>query len=188
MPDEQNQWDAFGSVREGSPSRREAQLPLNRSQSRSRLRWVPTLLIAGMFILYLLATRPVSGLSGWSDDYESAVAESTATGRPLVLAFHSQGCPPCAIMDRTVLTQSVVQQTLGRFVPVRLDVGQHPALAARFDVMGTPTYALVDATGNTVYQVSGYLSVEEFLRFLKQASSPTKTPASSADTQPPTHP
>ncbi len=188
MSGEQNQWDAFGSVPGISSSRRAAQLPPDGGPSRSRLRWVPALLIAGMFILYLLATRSVSGLSGWSDDYESALAESTATGRPLVLAFHSQGCPPCAIMDRTVLTQSVVQQTLGRFVPVRLDVGQHPALAARFDVMGTPTYTLVDATGNTVSQVSGYLSVEEFLRFLKLASSPTKTPEVSADTQPPTHP
>ena len=186
MPGEQNQWDAFDSVRVGSSSRREAQP--GGSQSRSRLRWVPTLLIAGMFILYLLATRSGSGLSGWSDDYESALAESTATGRPLVLALHSRGCPPCAIMDRTVLSQSVVQQALGRFVPVRLDVGKHPALAARLGVMGTPTYTLVDAMGNIVAQVSGYLSVEAFLRFLKQASSPTRTPEVSAGTRPPTHP
>ncbi len=151
-------------------------------QSRSRSRWVFVLLMVGMFAVYFLATRSVKGLPGWHGDYESALADSGATGRPLLIAFHAAGCPPCTAMDRTVLSEAVVQQALTRYVPVRLDVARYPALADRFAVSGTPTYALADSTGKPLAQVSGYVPVEEFLRFLKRGSDRTIEPTVSAET------
>jgi len=104
-------------------------------------RWGPTLPIASALVLYFFLTRPTAAPAGWGNDYEAAIQEAGATGRNLILAFYSEGCPPCTAMDRTVLGTDAVRRALAEYVPVRVNVASQPELARRYQVFATPTIA-----------------------------------------------
>lgn len=134
-------------------------------------RWGPTLLIASAFVLYFLLSRPAPAPAGWGDDYEAALKDAGATSRHVIIAFYSEGCPPCAAMDRTVLGTPEVGEALSGFVPVRLDVNRHREPASRFRVLATPTFVVIDEAGRELARREGYQSIDEFVAFLKDHAS-----------------
>ncbi len=136
-----------------------------------RSRWGLVFLIGCVVALYSITTRPATIPEGWGTKYEAALTEATAGNRNLVVAFHMNGCPPCLLMDRSVLGSAGVRSALADFVPVRVDVDKRPDLAARFSVLATPTYAVLDAQGRLIAKREGYQPVETFVTFLEQATA-----------------
>ena len=130
-------------------------------------RWGPTLLIASAFGLYFLVSRPAAAPTGWGDDYASALRDAGATRRHVIIAFYSEGCPPCAAMDRTVLGTPEVREALLGYVPIRLDVNRDREAAQRYQVVATPTFVVINEAGTVLARREGYQSVEELVAFLK---------------------
>ena len=130
--------------------------------------WGPTLLIAATFALYFFLSRPAAAPAGWGDDYDAALKDAAATHRNVVIEFYSEGCPPCAAMERSVLGTPVVREALLGYLPVRLDVNRRDEAARRYQVFATPTYVILDEAGRMLAQRAGYLSKEEFVAFLKE--------------------
>jgi thiol:disulfide interchange protein len=144
-------------------------------------RWAPTLLIASAFGLYFLVSRPAAAPAGWGDDYASAMRDAGATQRHVIIAFYSEGCPPCAAMDRTVLGTPEVRAALLGYVPIRLDVNRDREAAQRYQVVATPTFVVINEAGSVLVRREGYQSVEEFVAFLKDHTPLSATrPASIA--------
>jgi len=143
-------------------------------------RWGPTLLIASTLVLYFFLSRPRAAPAGWGDDYGAALRDAGATSRHVVIAFYSEGCPPCAAMDRTVLGTREVREALLGYLPVRLDVNRHREPALRYQVFATPTFVVTDEAGRQLAQRQGYQSKEEFVAFLKE-NAPLFKPASRSD-------
>lgn len=111
---------------------------------------------------------------GWGSDFDAAVKEAAATSKNILVAFHSENCPPCVAMDRTVFRADVVQRAISTLVPVRVDVVKSPQVAALFGVMATPTYAILSSDGKLLVQTQGYQSEEEMLRFLQAERLPVR--------------
>ena len=141
-----------------------------RARSDGRNRWGPALLLAGMAALYFVTTRPAPIPEGWGTDYGAAFAEAAAEDRKVLIAFYMQRCPPCTAMDRMVLSTSAVKSALAAYIPVRVDVDEQRELANRFEVLATPTYAVVDAEGGVLARCEGYQPVETFIKFLTRWS------------------
>jgi len=135
-------------------------------------RWGPTLLIAATLMLYFFLSRPAAAPAGWGDDYEAALKDAGATGRHVIIAFYSEGCPPCEAMDRTVLGSPEVREALLGYLPVRLDVNRQHQSALRYQVFATPTFVVSDEAGRSLAQRAGYQSKEEFVTFLKENAPP----------------
>ena len=95
----------------------------------------------------------------------------------MLVAFYMPGCPPCTVMDRTVLNQDPIKAALKDYVPVRVDTNRHPELAAQFGALATPTYAVVNSRGRLLARCEGLQSVEGFLSFLKRAANSPLLPA-----------
>ena len=131
-------------------------------------RWGPTLLIAATLSLYFFLSRPAVAPAGWGDDFYAALKDAGATSKHVVIAFYSEGCPPCAAMDRTVLGTPEVREALSGYLPVRLDVNRHGEPARRYQIFATPTFVVTDETGRPLAQREGYQSKEEFVAFLKE--------------------
>lgn len=129
-------------------------------------------LMGGLLLVYLVIGRPTALPAGWSTDYAAAVSKAATTNRNLLVAFTMKGCPPCTAMDREVLGTRQVRAALSDLVPVHLDVDRDRELANRYEVYGTPTYAVITPGGRVLAKCEGYQPVEQFLRFLSRASQP----------------
>jgi YHS domain-containing protein/thiol-disulfide isomerase/thioredoxin len=99
----------------------------------------------------------------WREDFETAEAEAKQLGLPLLVHFHAQWCGPCKEMERTVLRDPVLLQTLrSQFVAVQVDSDQRPDLVQRFHIEKLPTDVFVDPRGYVLERSSGSKSRERY--------------------------
>lgn len=70
-------------------------------------------------------------------DLEARVAEA---GRPVVLDFYQESCPPCRALEPRLARVSSESSEVRAY---RVDIDRDPAVARRFRVMSLPTLLLV---------------------------------------------
>lgn len=104
----------------------------------------------------------------WRTDYEAALAEARATGRPVFADFHASWCPPCIAMKHDVWPDPEVgRQLTARYVPLSIDVDEDPRTASRYNVRGIPTILVLDANGSVLREAS-FMSRGGILKFLDE--------------------
>lgn len=112
----------------------------------------------------------------WIEDWEEAKSLALAEGKPLFVDFYADYCAPCKQMEAEVFPDPEVQQLLGEFIAVRLDVTDPKSEAAQFKTktlqsFGMPYLAIFDQEGNLVPELShqGYLDTAAFRALLENA-------------------
>jgi thiol:disulfide interchange protein DsbD len=108
-------------------------------------------------------------------DFDRALADARADGRPLMLDFYADWCVSCKEMEARTFTDPVVQQELSRAVLLQADVTANDeadqALLRRFGILGPPTIVFFGPDGRerTDYRVVGFKPAEEFRRHVADA-------------------
>jgi len=123
--------------------------------------------VAALAIFAVVFELPSAAPAGWGEDFDAALAQAKAQHRYVLVAFHGAGCPPCHVMERTVLGRLAVREALVDFVPVRIDPNDRADLAERYSIFATPTYVVVGADAALIHQIVGPQSVDEFVAFLQ---------------------
>jgi len=89
-----------------------------------------------------------SGASG----YERALAQHERSGWPMLVYFYADWCPYCRQLDTATLATATVQQTLRRFVKVRINPERGRSeleLARQFRIAGYPSLFIIPAAAST---------------------------------------
>lgn len=111
-----------------------------------------------------------TGLDGFLlNDPAGALAQAKKEHKLLFIDFFGRWCPPCRVMEDTVLTQASFLEATGGMVRVSLDVDR-PAVRdwrARFKPTGYPTYLIADADLNEIGRWSGSGSLSAFNAWVK---------------------
>lgn len=111
------------------------------------------------------AVPPPSAIA-WSTALDAALAESARSGRPVLVDFAADWCPPCITMKHDVWPDPEVAAAVSNgYVPLLIDVDKRPDLAARYEVVGIPNVMVLDAQGRIVAQAS-FLNADAMARFL----------------------
>jgi thiol:disulfide interchange protein len=76
-------------------------------------------------------------------------------GKPLLLFFAADWCEHCRRMARESFSAQQVAELSERFVCVRIDAEQDPALCQQFGVSEFPTVQFVSARGAALHRVVG---------------------------------
>lgn len=104
----------------------------------------------------------------WREDYATALAESRASGKPVLVVFSASWCPPCKTMKRQVWPDAKVAAAVENgFVSMYVDVDlkQYEPVVERYNIRGIPSILVLDGEGQVVRQ-AGSMSRSETLDFL----------------------
>ena len=118
-----------------------------------------------------LAFRAVKGPDGLA----LAVAEASASGRPVMLDFYADWCVSCKEMEAFTFTDPAVRAALGDAVVVQADVTANDAadqaLLEQFGLYGPPGIIFYDATGRELpgARVVGFVPAERFAEHVTRA-------------------
>lgn len=108
----------------------------------------------------------------WRTDYDAALAEAAQTKKLVMVDFYTDWCTWCKKLDADVYSDPTVRAKLAAgFVAVKLNPEKSPRaaeLVQKFGGRGFPFVAFVDAKGNKVQEIGGYVPRDLFLRFLDE--------------------
>jgi thioredoxin-related protein len=96
------------------------------------------------------------------------LADAGRTGRPALLVLHTAWCGWCGLMEETVFPDPVAKEALAAFVVERYDAEADPGaeVAARHRVQAFPTLLAVDAQGEEIDRLIGFLPPGELAQEL----------------------
>lgn len=134
--------------------------------------------VAALGAVWTMATTPgeptaAGGPIVWITDGGQAHSMAAASGKPTLMLFTSQYCPPCEKMRRQVYTQPQVAEMIGtNFIPVKVDLtrpGESERRAATtYGIEYIPTLVVVDPRGREIAR-SGYQDTEGLMTLLRAA-------------------
>lgn len=142
---------------------------------RSSIVW-PTLVAFMLMMMWpiikgtfykMIGTAPVDGIP-WRTDYAAALAESQMAGKPLLLDFTANWCPPCLVMKHEVWPQPEIRDAIvAHYIPVLLDVDKPGSAdaARRYGVSRIPAVFVVNGDGE-VLRSGAFKNKTQMLEFL----------------------
>ena len=126
-------------------------------------------MLKGTYYKHFGQESPVSVIQ-WQTNFQTAVAESEKTGKPILVDFSASWCPPCQVMKHEVWTdEEVGKLATDRYVPVLLDIDlpENRPLAQKYQVSSIPDIVVVDSQGQ-VLKRSSFLTAAQMKDFLQE--------------------
>lgn len=106
-----------------------------------------------------------SGLLTWHDNLTDAYDEARRTGSPVLVRAGASWCGWCRRLDKEIAAETV-QQSLGRWTRVYLDVDRARREAAALNIGPIPALRLLTATGRVVASRDGFMTAEDLVAWL----------------------
>lgn len=104
----------------------------------------------------------------WREDFSAAMAEAKAQHKDVFAYFTASWCGPCQNMKHGAWADEAVRAAIvRRFVPVRIDVDQHPDLTKQYNVDAMPTMIVLSDDGSVIRRTVGGRDAEEMLAWVE---------------------
>lgn len=106
-----------------------------------------------------------AGEMPWVKDWATAQQTAKSTGKIVMIDFYTDWCGWCKRLDKDTYTDTKVVQLASQFVPIKLNAekdGVEVAQKYKDHVQGFPTILFLDAQGELVGKIGGYLPAGPF--------------------------
>jgi thioredoxin-related protein len=129
------------------------------------------ILVFAFFATFSQAQKPAQTQNPgpvFYDDFEVALKESKATGKPLITIFSAKWCGPCQKMKKSVYPSAEVTPFHDKFIWAYLDTDlpKNKGLSKQFKVAGIPHIAFVSPTGELIESMRGSVPPATFAKTL----------------------
>ncbi len=105
----------------------------------------------------------------WERDLSTALERAGNEKKLVMVDLYTDWCGWCKTLDRTTLSDAGVRRALEAVVSVRLNAEKDGMdVARRFNVDGYPTIIFLNARGDEVGRIPGYLEPRPFLAVVEQ--------------------
>ncbi|MBI2482821.1 sulfite exporter TauE/SafE family protein [Candidatus Uhrbacteria bacterium] len=132
------------------------------------VRGVGGITLGGVLVMSGLAA-PTN--TDWCEEGRDGACLATAcAAHPItVVDAHAPWCTSCRTLERETLAAPSVQQAIGIYGRVRIDVDAHPQHFDRFAPRGLPAITFLDRTCTPVHGVTGLIPPAQLLDHLRRA-------------------
>jgi thiol:disulfide interchange protein len=122
---------------------------------------------SGMILAVLLLTTAARAADlTWEHDYDKALASAKESKKIVMVDLYTDWCGWCKRLDRDVFANPDIQVKLAKnFVPLKINPEKSQKgseLAGKFKLRGYPYIAFIDADGNKISVIEGYLPAADF--------------------------
>ncbi len=138
------------------------------------------LLLSLLLAIVLLSTAPIQAADPTWLKFNEGLAKAGKENKFVLVDFYTNWCHWCKVMDEKTFSEAQVSQKLQqRFVKVRLNAEAanetvtyqnkkytNPEFTQAFGVTGYPSLAFLDAKGQIITLIPGYVPPEEFIIIL----------------------
>jgi len=133
------------------------------------LRFSPYFL--GIWLLLALGAPAARGEVPWLQSIDHARQVAGHTNRLVLVHFWSKDCQPCMRMEQSVFAKpGTAERIQAKFVPVKVDSQQFPAVARQYDVTFLPCDIVLAPNGQVVASLRCSLDQETYLAGLDQVA------------------
>jgi thiol:disulfide interchange protein len=115
------------------------------------------------------ANSKVDWLVGKDVAYALEIAASPRVNKPILLAFESERCRWCAMMNKYTFRDREVVRLADRFVCAKIAFKPGADDVTKYRVQGTPTYVIVSREGGEIARHAGFMRPTEFEAWLRSA-------------------
>jgi thioredoxin-related protein len=120
-----------------------------------------------VFVALLLCSSPCDAASLlWGNDFDKALEEAKATGKPIFVDCVVKSCEWCRRMDQEVYGDPEFKKFLENYVRVRIDIEDGAAgslLAAKHGVKTVPAVIVLDSQERLLNKMGGYWNAQAFI-------------------------
>jgi thioredoxin-like negative regulator of GroEL len=89
----------------------------------------------------------------WEDNLDAAIRRSEQTGKPLMIHFYGDNCPPCRMLEKKAFRdESLIQTMNSSVIAVRINAERELKTALRFRVNRWPTDVYFYPNGDEIYR------------------------------------
>lgn len=133
-----------------------------------------TLFSLVIFTLAVFALLPSEKKSiEWQKFSEQKILQAKADGKPVIIDFYADWCIPCKELDAATFSNPKVIEESKRFVGLKADMTKSVSpevdvMRTKFKIIGVPTIILIDSQGKEAKRFTGFITAEEFLKYLKE--------------------
>ncbi len=95
---------------------------------------------------------------------EQALKEARARDAVVMVDVYADWCGPCQRYDKEVFALDDVNKAVAGAIPVKINAekGEGPSIVERYHVVGYPTILFLNARGQEIDRIFGYLEPEDF--------------------------
>jgi thioredoxin-related protein len=120
----------------------------------------------GMFLIALSFVHTTLLADAYTDTLKKAKAED----KPMVLYFYSNYCGYCDLMEKEVLADKEISNTIKKsLVFLGINVDKQSDLAGKYNIRGYPTTWLLEPSGKRIIQIPGYVDKKDYRLVLAYA-------------------
>jgi thioredoxin-related protein len=113
----------------------------------------------------------------WNKTLDEAMAEAEKRQTLILINVHSERCPFCVALAQDTLTNDAVQAGMKEFALFSMKLSEHPELAKRYGLRGSPTTVVAGRDGSLIAKRPGYITPRDYIAFLEAARHKAIAPA-----------
>lgn len=108
----------------------------------------------------------------WLGDLSLARTRAQTDEQKILVVFDQPNCPWCVKLERETLTSPAVLRKLSGLTLVKLDITEHPELAAQYRILGVPHSLMLDSDNALLGEQSGFLPPEAYSAWIEETLNP----------------
>lgn len=128
------------------------------------------LLFAMLFVLIAQQTYATQ----WMTSFEEAKKMSIATNKLILIDFWATWCGPCKRMESDTWSKPEVQKLLNNYIPLKIDIDVFRKVSNKYSANRIPYILIVDASGEVVFNETGYKDKNQMIKVLDRYAINTK--------------
>src|SRR3989339_1181597 len=132
-----------------------------------------SLIVVALSVYGLIPTKHLE--PEWQKFSEANYGQSLKNNERMVVDFYADWCIPCKELDALTFSDPRVLERLEKFTSYKVDMTktlseETEALRTKFKIIGMPTVLIINAKGEEVERLTGFINADEFLKILNKVN------------------